>query len=154
MQPAVRPSRDGDLVAIQAIYAHHVLHGLGSFEEIPPDVAEIARRRADVLGLGLPYLVAELDGRILGYAYAGMHRPRPAYRHTVENSVYVADGQAGRGVGRALPAALIASCAAAGARQMLAVIGDSGPGGRYPLHAAPGLPYSGLATAGGLPSGP
>src|SRR3546814_8657271 len=93
MQPAVRPSRDGDLVAIQAIYAHHVLHGLGSFEEIPPDVAEIARRRADVLGLGLPYLVAELDGRILGYAYAGMHRPRPAYRHTVENSVYVADGQ-------------------------------------------------------------
>src|SRR3546814_2842670 len=143
MHPAFRPSRDGDLVAIQAIYAHHVLHGLVSFEEIPPDVAEVARRRADVLGLGLPYLVAELDGRILGYAYAGTHRPRPAYRHTVENSVYVADGRAGRGVGRALLAELIASCAAAGARQMIAVIGDSGNVGSIALHAAQGFAYSG-----------
>src|SRR3546814_12885231 len=113
MQPAVRPSRDGDLVAIQAIYAHHVPHGLGSFEEIPPDVAEVARRRADVLGLGLPYLVAELDGRILGYAYAGTHRPRPAYRHTVENSVYVAAGRAGRGLRRAHLPELHASWSAA-----------------------------------------
>src|SRR3546814_18856809 len=91
MQPAVRPSRDGDLVAIQAIYAHHVLHGLGSFEEIPPDVAEIARRRADVLGLRPPYLVPELDRRILVSAYAGLHRPRPTSQPTVDNSLYFHD---------------------------------------------------------------
>jgi len=151
--PEVRPSRDEDLPQIQAIYAHHVLHGLGSFEEVPPDVAELGRRRGDVLGRGLPYLVAEIDGRIVGYAYAGAYRPRPAYRHTVENSVYVAHGQAGRGIGRALLSELIRLCTAAGARQMVAVIGDSGNVGSIALHAAHGFAYSGLLRAVGFKHG-
>lgn len=151
--PAVRPSRDEDLPQIQAIYAHHVLHGLGSFEEVPPDAAELGRRRGDVLGRGLPYLVAEMEGRIVGYAYAGAYRPRPAYRHTVENSVYVAHGHAGRGIGRALLSELIRVCAAAGARQMIAVIGDSGNVGSIALHAAHGFAYSGLLRAVGFKHG-
>ena len=153
MQPIVRPSTDEDLAGIQVIYAHHVLHGLGSFEETPPDAAEMARRRAEILGRGLPYLVAELEGAVVGYAYAGAYRPRPAYRHTVENSVYVAAGQAGRGIGRALLADLIVRCAATGARQMIAVIGDSGNVGSIALHAAQGFAYSGLLRAVGFKHG-
>ncbi|MFN4088866.1 MAG: GNAT family N-acetyltransferase [Alphaproteobacteria bacterium] len=138
---------------IQVIYAHHVLHGLGSFEEVPPDVDEMLRRRADILGRGLPYLVAELDGAIAGYAYAGSYRPRPAYRYTVENSVYVAPGKAGQGVGRALLADLVAQCAATGARQMIAVIGDSGNAGSIALHASQGFAYCGLLRAVGFKHG-
>ena len=151
--PVVRGSRDEDLPQIQAIYAHHVLHGFGSFEEVPPDVTEMGRRRSDVVARGLPYLVAEIDGRIVGYAYAGLYRPRPAYRHTVENSVYVAHGQAGRGVGRALLGELIPLCAATGARQMLAVIGDSRNVGSIALHAAHGFAYSGLLRSVGFKHG-
>lgn len=153
MQPVVRPSRDEDVVAVQAIYAHHVLYGLGSFEETPPDATEIARRRSEVLGRGLPYLVAEWEGRVVGYAYAGTYRPRPAYRHTVENSVYVADGMAGKRVGRALLAELIAACTATGARQMIAVIGDSGNVGSIALHAAQGFAYCGLLRSVGFKHG-
>ena len=88
----VRPSTEADLAAIQAIYAHHVLHGLATFEEVPPDAAEMARRRAEVLARGLPYLVAEADGRVLGYAYAAPYRPRIAYRFAVEDSIYLDPG--------------------------------------------------------------
>ena len=120
----VRDAADADLPAIQAIYAHHVLHGLASFEEEPPTVEEIGARRANVLRLGLPYLAAELEGEVVGYSYAGTYRPRPAYRFTVENSVYVRDGLAGRGVGKALLVELIARCEAGPWQQMLAVIGN------------------------------
>jgi L-amino acid N-acyltransferase YncA len=113
----IRPSRPEDVPAITAIYAVHVREGLGSFELEPPDAAEIARRRQAVLDAGLPHLVAEVDGRVIGYSYAGAYRPRPAYGNTVENSVYVAAEGHRRGVGRALLAALIEGCAAAGKRQ-------------------------------------
>lgn len=135
----VRESRDDDLPAIQAIYAHHVRTGLGSFEEIPPDLDEMRRRRAAILGDRLPYLVAEIDGRVAGYAYAGRYRPRSAYRFSVEDSIYVAPEASRRGVGRALLAELIERCTRAGYRQMVAVIGDSANDGSIGLHAAAGF---------------
>ena len=137
--PTIRPSLPADLPAIRDIYAHHVLHGLASFEEVPPDLAEIARRRDDALARGLPHLVAEADGPVVGYAYAGPYRPRPAYRYTVEDSVYVAPDRIGRGTGRALLARLIELCEAAGYRQMVAVIGDSANAPSIGLHAALGF---------------
>src|SRR5262249_41462893 len=123
---SVRDARDEDLAAIQAIYAHHVLHGLASFEETPPSEQEMASRRAAVLAQGLPYLVATVADRLAGYCYASPYRPRPAYRHTIEDSVYVADGMGGRGVGTALLREVIARCEQGSWRQMLAVIGNSG----------------------------
>ncbi len=129
--------------AIHAIYAHHVLHGLASFEEVPPDEAELDRRRADIVARGLPYLVAVIDGRVRGYAYAGPYRPRSAYRFSVEDSVYVAPDAAGRGVGRALLGEVIRHCAALGMRQMVAVIGDSGNGASIRLHEALGFRRAG-----------
>jgi phosphinothricin acetyltransferase len=141
----IRHALPGDLPAIQAIYAHHVLTGTGTFETEPPDLAEITRRYDKVRTLGWPWLVAQGgDGAVLGYAYAGPFRERAAYRHTVEDSVYVAPGAAGQGVGRALMAALIPACRAAGARQMLAVIGDSGNAGSIALHRACGFTDAGL----------
>ena len=104
----VRALTEADLPTVQAIYAHHVLHGLASFEAEPPPVEEIRARWQKVLDLGLPYLAAELDGAVVGYSYASSYRPRPAYRFTVENSVYVRDGLAGRGIGKALLDQLIA----------------------------------------------
>lgn len=140
----VRESRDDDLPRIHAIYSHHVLTGLGSFEEVPPDLAEMARRRADILAKGLPYLVAEIDdptipGGIAGYAYAGPYRPRSAYRYSVEDSIYIAPEAQRRGVGRALLDELIRRCTALGYRQMVAVIGDSANHGSIGLHAAAGF---------------
>src|SRR5437762_12092392 len=85
----IRPSRDEDVPAITAIYGHHVLHGLASFEEVPPSIEEIARRRGDIVARGLPYLVAEREGRIVGYCYAGPFRPRIGYRYTLEDSIYL-----------------------------------------------------------------
>ena len=122
--PAVRALRDDDLIAVQALYAHHVLHGLASFEEVPPGVDELRVRHAAVVAAGLPYLVAELDGRVVGFAYATLYRARSAYRHTVEDSVYVAPGLAGRGIGAALLGEVIRLCEAGPWRQMLAVIGQ------------------------------
>lgn len=109
---------------ITAIYAHHVLHGTSSWELTPPDSTEMASRARTLLGNGYPYLLAKIDGRVVGYAYAGAYRPRPAYRHTVEHSVYVSDAVRRGGIGQALMAALIETCTAAGFRQMIAVIGD------------------------------
>lgn len=121
----VRDTTDADMPAIHDIYAYEVLNGLATFEEIPPSVEELCNRRASVLGLGLPYLTAEWDGKVVGYSYASFYRPRVAYRFTIENSVYVAQNQHRRGVGRALLAELIARCEAGPWRQMVAIIGDS-----------------------------
>lgn len=148
--PVIRASRPEDIPAITEIYSVHVRHGLGSFELIPPSTADMSQRREAVLASGLPYLVAELDGRVAGYAYAGPYRPRPAYRYTVENSVYVADWAQRRGVGRALLNALIPACEAAGKRQMIAVIGDSGNHASIELHRAAGFQHVGLLKTVGF----
>ena len=144
MTVTVRPSTDADLPAIAAIYGWNVLNGLGTFEEVPPDIAEMARRRAGFLDKGMPYLVAEQDGAVLGYAYAGPFRLRAAYRYTVEDSVYVGPEAVGKGVGKALLSALIAACEAQGLRQMCAVIGDSGNAASIGLHASLGFQQRGL----------
>ena len=149
----IRASAEADVPAIQAIYAHHVLTGLASFEEVPPDPAEIARRRAEITGRGLPHLVAELEGRVAGYAYAGPYRARVAYRFTVEDSVYVAPEATGRGLGSLLLAALIRDCEAWGARQMVAVIGDSGNLGSIRLHARAGFREAGTLKSVGFKLG-
>jgi len=138
---------------IQAIYAAAVLHGLASFEETPPTVGEMLTRRARVLELGLPWLTAERNGRVVGYAYATPHRDRPGYRHTVEDSVYVADGARRQGVGRALLAALVARCEAGRWRQMVAVIGDSGNAGSIALHESLGFRMVGTFEAVGFKLG-
>jgi phosphinothricin acetyltransferase len=130
-----------------------VLHGLATFEEQPPDLDEMTRRYEAVLKLGLPYLVAELDGRIQGYAYAAPYRARPAYRFTLEDSVYVDDAARGRGVGRSLLTELVARCSALGYRQMLAVIGDSANAGSIGLHAALGFRHAGQFTSVGFKFG-
>jgi phosphinothricin acetyltransferase len=145
----VRDANDTDMSAVTNIYAPHVLHGLASFEEVPPPLDEMKSRRAGVLKLGLPYLVAELDGRIVGYSYATFYRMRPAYRYTVEDSVYVEDGLHGRGIGTALLAELIARCERGPWRQMLAVIGDSGNASSIALHRRMGFTPAGtLASVG------
>jgi L-amino acid N-acyltransferase YncA len=145
----VRNAVEADLPAIQAIYAHHVLHGLASFEEEPPTVEEISARRTNVLRLGLPYLAGELEGEVVGYSYAGPYRPRPAYRFTVENSVYVRDGLAGRGVGKALLVELIARCEAGPWQQMLAVIGNRENRASIALHRSCGFRMIGVLEAVG-----
>jgi phosphinothricin acetyltransferase len=150
----VRDSREADLAAITATYAHHVRFGLGSFEEVPPTLVEIARRRAEVLARRLPYLVAEgAGGAVLGYAYAAPFRARAAYRFTLEDSIYVAPGEERRGVGRALLATLIERCSIDGYRQMIAVIGDSGNAGSIGLHERLGFRRIGLLSDVGFKHG-
>ena len=149
----VRDAAKADMAAVQAIYAHHVLHGVATFEEIPPSLADLLGRRASVLALGLPYLVAELNGRVVGYSYAGSYRARPAYRYSVEDSVYVAQGLGGHGIGRALLAALVERCESGPWRQMLAVIGDSGNAGSIALHASLGFQQVGTLTSVGFKLG-
>ena len=149
----VRASAEGDLAAITAIYTHHVLHGLASFELEPPDAAEMGRRRADALARGLPYLVAEAGGGIAGYAYAAPYRTRPAYRYTLENSIYIDPAAQGRGAGRVLLEALSEACARAGYRQLIAVIGDSANTASIRLHAACGFSYAGLLPGVGFKFG-
>lgn len=148
----IRDSVEDDVVVIQDIYAHHVLHGTASFELTPPTLQEMQQRRADIVAKGLPYCVAELEGAIVGYAYATMYRPRPAYRFTVEDSVYVREGLAGKGVGRALLHAVIERCTALGYRQMLAVIGDSSAAS-LALHKALGFEQVGLFRSVGFKFG-
>ena len=149
----VRAASEADMVAIQAIYAHYVLNGLATFEQLPPSVPEMVSRRASVLGAGLPYLAAEIRGRVVGYCYATAYRPRPAYRHTIEDSVYVADGLGGRGIGGVLLKALIARCEQGPWRQMLAVIGNSGNAGSIALHRSLGFQSIGTLTAVGFKLG-
>lgn len=145
----IRPSTDADLPAIQAIYAQAVLEGTGTFETEVPAVEEMGRRRAEVLGRQLPWLVAERDGQVLGYAYANYFRPRLAYRFCVEDSIYLAPAAQGLGLGRLLLAELIARCEAAGARQMLAVIGDANNAGSIGVHTALGFQHTGVLKGAG-----
>jgi len=145
----VRDARDADLAAIQAIYAHHVLHVLATFEEAPLSADELAARRAEVVARGLPYLVAETSGEVVGYSYATGYRPRPAYRFAIEDSVYVADGLGGRGIGAALLSALIARCDAGPWRQMIAIIGDSGNTSSIALHRRLGFEMVGTLRSVG-----
>jgi L-amino acid N-acyltransferase YncA len=133
-KPRIRDASKADMEILQAIYAHYVDHALATFEEVAPSVEEMNARRHAVLASGLPYLVATIEGHVIGYAYATPYRPRPAYRHTIENTIYVAAGHHGHGYGSALLAALIARCEAGPCRQMLAVIGDSGNVGSIALH--------------------
>ncbi|MBV9394189.1 MAG: N-acetyltransferase [Methylobacteriaceae bacterium] len=149
----VRPSRDDDIPAITRIYAHHVLHGLASFEEIPPDEAELARRRREVLRHGLPYLAAERSDEIVGYCYAAPYRARSAYRFTIEDSVYVAPDHVGEGIGRALLSELIALCEEGPWRQMIAVIGDRENHASIGLHRAEGFAMIGTHPAVGFKFG-
>ncbi len=153
MAVTLRPSQDGDLAQIVAIYAHHVLTGLASFEEVPPDLAEMTQRRAAILAKGLPYLVAVEDDRLLGYAYAGPYRTRPAYRHTLENSIYIDPKAERRGVGTQLLSALIDDCARQGYRQMVAVIGDSDNHASIALHRKLGFQMTGILRAVGYKFG-
>lgn len=152
-QALVRESCERDLPAIADIYAHHVTRGLASFEEIPPTVNELRTRRAALLDSHLPYLVAELDGEVVGYAYASGYRSRSAYRYTIEDSVYVADDMRGRGVGGTLLAALLERCETGPWRQMLAVIGDSGNTASIALHRRYGFERVGTFTAVGFKLG-
>ena len=149
----VRPSRDDDIAAIAAIYGHHVLHGVASFEEVPPSVEEMARRRADIVARGFPYLVAERGGKLVGYCYAGPYRARVGYRFSVEDSIYIDANEVGRGVGRALLAAVIDDVAAQGYRQMIAVIGGSETIASIRLHAALGFTQIGVFPAIGFKFG-
>jgi L-amino acid N-acyltransferase YncA len=149
----VRPASAGDAEALAAIYGHHVRHGFGTFEEEPPPPAEMERRRAAVAELGLPYLVAESEGRVLGFAYAAPFRTRQAYRYTLEDSVYVAPEAINRGVGRTVLSAVISACEMLGVRQLVAVIGDSGNAASIGLHSALGFQRAGVGTSFGFKHG-
>ncbi len=133
-----------DIPAITDIYGHAVTHGTASFETSTPDAVEMARRQAVLLEGGYPYLVAEREGAVVGYAYAGVYRPRPAYRHSVENSIYVAPSAHRAGVGKALLTALIERCEALGFRLMIAVVGDSANAASIGLHRSCGFEDAGV----------
>jgi phosphinothricin acetyltransferase len=149
----VRDAAERDVPRITAIYAHAVLTGLATFEMVPPEAAEMARRRANVLATELPYFVAEDEGGILGYAYAAPYRTRAGYRYTVEDSVYVDQDAVGRGVGRRLLERLIEACTARGCRQMIAVIGDQANAASIGLHEACGFARVGLLPSTGFKFG-
>jgi phosphinothricin acetyltransferase len=149
----VRACAADDLPQVQAIYAHHVLTGVASFEEIPPTLDEIRARHARIVQRGYPFLVAELEGAIAGYAYASEYRPRSGYRYTCESSVYIAPSAQRRGVGRALMLEVIALCERRGLREMLAVIGDSANEASIGLHAALGFRHTGVFTRVGFKFG-
>ena len=149
----IRPSREGDIAEIAAIYRHHVLHGLASFEEIPPGPDEVAVRRRNILTRGLPYLVAERSGRVLGYCYAAPYRSRSAYRFTLEDSIYIDNAEVGRGLGRALLATLLDRCTELGYRQMVGVIGGGDTWPSIRLHAALGFVRIGTLPAVGFKFG-
>ena len=145
----IRPSRDEDVAAIARIYGHHVLHGTGTFETTPPSLADMTARRADVLSKGLPWLVVEDGGQVLGFAYGNWFKPRPAYRFSVEDSIYMAPEAAGKGWGRALLTELMAALERAGARKVMAVIGDSANAGSIGVHRALGFEPVGVVQSCG-----
>jgi len=149
----IRPTPVADLPSVTEIYAHEVREGTATFELVPPDLAEMTRRFQALAGGGFPYLVAELDGSIAGYAYASSYRPRPAYRFTVENSVYLRPATHRRGIGRQLLERLITECETRGFRQMIAVIGDSANAASIGVHAACGFQLIGTHPNVGLKFG-
>jgi L-amino acid N-acyltransferase YncA len=145
----IRPSEERDLGAIQTIYAIAVQQGTGTFETEVPALEEMARRRSEVLGRALPWLVAEANGQVLGYAYANYFRPRLAYRFCLEDSIYLHPDTQGKGLGKLLLAELIARCEQLGARQMLAVIGDAENRGSIGIHSALGFSHTGVLKSAG-----
>ena len=147
--PLIRASRDEDVAAIAAIYAHHVLHGTGTFETTPPTVEDMAARRADVLGKGLPYLVIEDGGQVLGFASCQWFKPRPAYRYSAEDSIYLHPDASGRGLGKLLLAELIRQAEAVGVRKLIAVIGDSANAGSIGVHRSQGFRQVGVLSSCG-----
>lgn len=149
----VRDFAHDDLESMRAIYAHHVLHGLGTFEEVPPEADDFAGRVAAVAAKGLPWLAAEAGGQVVGYAYASPFRPRSAYRFTVEDSVYIAPDRTGQGVGRALLSAVVERCQALGLRSLFAFIGDSGNAASLGLHRSMGFEVSGVLRSAGFKHG-
>lgn len=149
----LRDVTEADIAQIQAIYSHHVLHGAASFEEVPPDLAEMTARFAALKAKHMPYIAAVEGDRVLGYAYAGPYRPRVAYRYTVEDSIYLAPDAAGRGLGRLLLSEIVARCTALGMRQMIAIIGDSANAASIGLHRALGFAPIGTFPAVGFKFG-
>jgi L-amino acid N-acyltransferase YncA len=149
----IRPAAAADLPAITAIYAHHVRHGLASFEEVPPTEDEMGRRFEDIRGKSLPYLAAAIEGDIVGFGYASFYRTRSGYRFTIEDSVYLKDSATGRGVGKLLLARLIEEAEALGYRQMIAVIGDSAHYPSIRLHEALGFSHVGVLSSVGFKHG-
>jgi phosphinothricin acetyltransferase len=147
--PKIRPAIDADIGAITAIYAHHVLHGTGTFETTPPNEEDMAGRRRDVLAKGLPYLVVEDASGVLGFAYCNWFKPRPAYRFSAEDSIYLAPDAQGLGLGRLLLTELMAQAERAGVRKLIAVIGDSANNGSIELHKACGFTHVGILSACG-----
>lgn len=149
----VRDCREEDMTAIQAIYTYYVTRSAASFEEDPPSVAEMLARRARLLERGLPYLVAESDGEVLGYTYAGPFRVRSAYRYTLEDSIYVAPTVARRGIGQALLGGLVERCTTLGYRQMIGIIGDSANQASIGVHRRLGFRQEGVLRGVGLKFG-
>ena len=145
----IRPSLDADIAAITAIYSHHVLHGTGTFEIDPPSIEDMLGRRADVLSKGLPWLVAAEGEQVLGYAYCNWFKPRPAYRFSAEDSIYLSPAATGQGLGRGLLAELTAQAERAGVRKLIAVIGDSGNVGSIGVHRAIGFQPVGVLKSCG-----
>lgn len=151
--PVVRPSADADIAQIARIYGHHVREGLASFELEPPTAEEMARRRAEILAQGHPYLVAARGDAVVGYAYCSRYRPRPGYRFAVEDSIYVDPGHLRMGIGARLLGPLVEAATAGGARQMIAVIGDSANHASIGLHARFGFRVVGTIEAVGFKLG-
>jgi L-amino acid N-acyltransferase YncA len=145
----IRPARDSDTPVITAIYGHHVLHGTGTFETTPPTLEDMTQRRADVLAKGLPYLVIEEDTQVLGFAYCNWFKPRPAYRFSAEDSIYLSPQASGRGLGRLLLTELMAQAERAGVRKLIAVIGDSANLGSIGVHQTCGFTHVGTLSACG-----
>jgi phosphinothricin acetyltransferase len=145
----IRPSREDDIPAMTAIYAHHVLHSTATFEVEPPSTQDMAARRAEVRSRGLPWLVLEEAGQVLGYAYCNWFKPRPAYRYSAENSIYLAHDAGGRGLGRQLLAELMTQAEAAGVRKLIAVIGDSGNASSIAVHRSAGFQQVGTIRSCG-----
>jgi len=147
--PIIRPSQSIDISQITDIYRHHVLHGTGTFEVDPPTVADMSARRDDVLGKGLPYLVAADGNKVLGFAYCNWFKPRPAYRFSAEDSIYLAPGAQGQGLGRALLSELTSQADRVGVRKLIAVIGDSANRGSIGVHQSAGFVHVGILKSCG-----
>ena len=152
-KPVLRDATAADIAVVQSIYATHVSHGTGTFEEVPPNVEEMTDRWRNILDKGLPYLVAGFDGQVQGFAYVAPFRPRSAYRHTIEDSIYVNPDTVGRGLGRFLLGHLIERCTEIGYRQMVAVIGDSENAASIRLHGSLGFKRAGVLTSSGFKFG-
>lgn len=149
----IRSATPADLEQIAAIYAHYVVQTVITFDEAPLTLPEWQARFDALAERGLPFLVAEVDGEVAGYAYAGQYRPKPAYRHTLEDTIYLAPAWTGKGLGRALLERLLAGCAQAGARQVVAVIADAGEAGSTALHRAFGFTEAGRLAGVGFKHG-